>query len=144
VVEEAVASCRRAHPDVEVVLDEGPDDPVVDGDRDRLVQALDNLLANALRHGQPPVRVALGSSDHHVDIRVRDSGSGVAAPVRSRLFERFATGVSKGGTGLGLFIVRELTRAHGGDAFYDADDGEAGAFVIRLPRKDGLPVTVQE
>ena len=137
VVEEAVANSRRARPDVEVLLD-GADDPVVDGDRDRLVQALDNLLGNAIRHGQPPVRVALESSDGHVDIRVRDSGSGVAAPVRSRLFERFATGVSKGGTGLGLFIVRELTRAHGGDAFYDAEDGAAGAFVIRLPLQEGL------
>jgi PAS domain S-box-containing protein len=144
VVAEAVANSRRARPDVDVLLDEGGGTPVVDGDRDRLVQALDNLLANALRHGQPPVRVALECADHHVDIRVRDSGSGVAAPVRSRLFERFATGVSKGGTGLGLFIVRELTRAHGGDAFYDADDGAAGAFVIRLPRKDDLPATVQD
>ncbi|WP_148573426.1 PAS domain S-box protein [Nocardioides caldifontis] len=132
VVEEAAATCRRSWPGAEVVVEDGAD-LVVQGDHDRLVQALDNLLGNAVRHGEPPVHVVVQDADDHVDIRIRDSGSGVAPQVRPRLFERFATGVSKGGTGLGLFIVRELARAHGGDAFYDAEDGGAGAFVIRLP-----------
>ncbi|MFC6343396.1 ATP-binding protein, partial [Nocardioides hankookensis] len=52
-----------------------------------------------------------------------------------RLFERFATGRSAGGTGLGLYIVRELAREHGGDATYRPPTGDGpGAFEIRLPR----------
>jgi signal transduction histidine kinase len=52
--------------------------------------------------------------------------------VQERLFERFASGTPRGGTGLGLFIVRELARAHGGDARYDPGGGHP-SFVIVLP-----------
>ena len=70
-----------------------------------------------------------------VEIRVRDAGPGVAEAVRPRLFSRFVTGPTTGGTGLGLFIVRELVRSQGGDATYDPGGPEspAGEFVIRLP-----------
>jgi signal transduction histidine kinase len=63
-------------------------------------------------------------------IRVHDSGPGVDPAVLPRLFERFVTGDSFGGTGLGLFIVRELARANGGDATYERDEGD---FVLSLP-----------
>ena len=55
--------------------------------------------------------------------------------MQPRLFDRFATGRHRGGTGLGLFIVRELARAQGGDAFYELSSAETsgGAFVIVLP-----------
>ena len=65
-----------------------------------------------------------------------DAGDGVVPAMRDRLFERFATGRGRGGTGLGLFIVRELARAQGGDAFYESGspDRPSGTFVISLPR----------
>jgi PAS domain S-box-containing protein len=131
---EAVATVRRTAPEAEVVLDV-PGDLVVSADRDRLAQTVENLLNNALRHGTPPVLVTAHGGPGTVEIRVSDEGPGVAEAMRPRLFERFATGRRKGGTGLGLFIVRELARAQGGDAFYDAEpaDGGSGAFVVRLP-----------
>jgi signal transduction histidine kinase len=52
--------------------------------------------------------------------------------VRDRLFQRFATGGTRGGTGLGLFIVRELALAYGGDAWYAEDGASSGAFVVSL------------
>ena len=63
------------------------------------------------------------------------TGPGVAEAVRPRLFSRFATGPTTGGTGLGLFIVRELVRSQGGDATYESGGPEspAGEFVIHLP-----------
>lgn len=130
----AVTSLRRSWRDAEVVTDV-PDDLVASGDPDRLDQALDNLLTNALRHGAPPVLVSARRTSSLVEIRVSDHGSGVSPAIRTRLFERFATGRSQGGTGLGLFIVRELARAQGGDAFYEeiTPESPAGAFVIRLP-----------
>ena len=135
VLTDVVATVHLTHPQAEVVVEESPDLAVV-VDRDRLAQALDNLLGNALRHGTPPVRVSVQGDTDWVDIRVSDQGQGVAPSVRPRLFERFATGRNKGGTGLGLFIVRELARAHGGDAFYEqpSPDTPSGAFVIRVPR----------
>jgi hypothetical protein len=104
---------------------------VVDADPDRLAQAIENLASNAARHGSGPIELCAVSSDDRVEIRVSDAGPGVADNVVPRLFERFATGRSPGGTGLGLFIVRELTRAHGGEVRYEP--GDRPAFVITLP-----------
>ncbi|HSP18664.1 MAG TPA: HAMP domain-containing sensor histidine kinase, partial [Myxococcaceae bacterium] len=134
VVSEAVTTVRRTHPDAEIVLD-GPPGITVHADRDRLAQALDNLLDNALHHGVPPVRVETIHGPGGVQIRVSDQGPGVSAAMQPRLFDRFATGRHQGGTGLGLFIVRELARAQGGDSFYEMASAETpgGTFVIALP-----------
>ena len=137
VLDRAVAVVKRAHPDTEIVT-EAPAGIAVRADPDRLAQAVENLLLNAVRHGTPPVHVAATTTEHGaVEIRVRDAGPGVTAEVRSRLFSRFATGATRaaGGTGLGLFIVRELARAQGGDATYEAGSpgSASGEFVIRLP-----------
>jgi PAS domain S-box-containing protein len=138
VVADATMTVRRTHPEAEIVADI-PAGLTVTVDRDRLTQAVDNLLSNALRHGKPPVTVTAVGGTTEVEIRVSDQGGGVPDAVAPRLFERFATGLSKGGTGLGLFIVRELARAHGGDARYEASspDSPAGAFVIVLPTATG-------
>ena len=135
VLDQAVAIVRRAQAEAEIVAQVPPGLAVV-ADQDRLAQALENLLANAVRHGATPVHVAAkAAEDGVVEIRVRDSGAGVAAAVRPRLFSRFATGAATGGTGLGLFIVRELARAQGGDATYEPGPPEspAGEFVLRIP-----------
>jgi signal transduction histidine kinase len=86
-------------------------------------------------HGADPVRVVARSDGDDVLVEVQDAGVGVPPEMRERLFERFSTGRARGGTGLGLYIVRQLARAHGGDASYrPPDGGSAGAFVVRLPR----------
>ncbi|HUR74554.1 MAG TPA: sensor histidine kinase, partial [Sporichthya sp.] len=71
----------------------------------------------------------------NVEIRITDAGTGPSSQLREHLFQRFATGASRG-TGLGLFIVRELARAHGGDASYEPPVAgrPSGTFVISLPR----------
>ena len=89
---------------------------------------LDNLISNAVQHGQPPVRIGASVREGLVEIAVQDAGAGVPPEARRRLFERFGT--TTGGTGLGLYIVRELARAHGGDAAYRETDA---AFVLILP-----------
>jgi signal transduction histidine kinase len=98
-------------------------------DADRLGQIVDNLVANAVLHGEGPVRVVVRATDDHVEVVVCDSGSGVPPELHDRLFERFATGGT--GNGLGLYIVRELANALGGGVIYRAEDNE---FVVRLPR----------
>ncbi|HEY5419353.1 MAG TPA: PAS domain S-box protein [Marmoricola sp.] len=115
-------------PEIEVDVDVAPGLRVL-ADRERLFQIVENLLLNAARHGAPPVKVQAVAADDGVRIIVRDSGAGVPQTVRPRLFERFVTG-GPGGSGLGLYIVRELARAQGGDATYDADDN---SFVVILP-----------
>ncbi len=140
-VEVAVATARRLHPDAEIVVDAEPG-LCVRGDADRLAQAVDNLVGNALRHGVPPVHVRSHRVGDTVEIAVSDAGSGVPEDMRERLFERFATGRTRGGTGLGLYIVRQLARSHGGDAAYlppAPDRPGSGLFVVSLPLAPATP-----
>ena len=119
VVREAVTTVRRTHPDAEIVLDVPPG-ITVHADRDRLAQALDNLLNNALHHGVPPIRVGAASGPVRVEIRVERPGAGRLLRACSHASSTGSPrGGTRGGTGLGLFIVRELARAQGGDAFYE-------------------------
>jgi len=131
---QAAIVVQRTDPSAEIQV-EIPGDLRVLADADRLAQALENLLTNALRHGAAPVRVIGTLAGQSVEIRVVDHGSGVPEDLRERLFERFVTGAYREGTGLGLFIVRELARAHGGDARYEAPSAEfpAGAFLMTIP-----------
>jgi len=102
------------------------------GDPDRLSQMVENLLVNGIRYGAGPIVMrATTTNDGHVRVEVRDHGRGVPAEQEPSLFQRFATG-TRSGTGLGLFIVRELARAHGGEARYE--DARPGArFIVTLP-----------
>jgi len=133
VLSRAVSSARAANPEAEILLEVPPALPVR-GEGDRLAQAVDNLISNAVRHGAPPVAISAAAHDDRIEIRVSDAGSGVPPQVRDRLFERFASGTRRGGTGLGLFIVRELARAHGGDTRYEVDEQGRPTFIIDLPR----------
>jgi signal transduction histidine kinase len=93
---------------------------VVKGDARLLRRAIRNLLENARRHGAPPIEVWVRKNE----IRVCDAGAGVAPADRERIFEPFN---SKRGTGLGLALVRQIARRHGGDARC-----EGNCFVIAL------------
>ena len=109
-------------------------------DRARVAQIVENLVANAVRHGAPPVEVVVEDRGALVALIVSDAGAGIPEQRRPELFQRFsALAAGGGGHGLGLYIVRELARAHGGDVTYEA--GAPGSrFVVTLParRTSGL------
>jgi PAS domain S-box-containing protein len=130
----AVDHARAARPGVEIRVGEVPEvDLVVDPSR--FGQVIDNLIGNGVAHGAPPVTLSAVVADGMAHIRVNDAGRGVDPEVLPRLFERFATADNVRGTGLGLFIVRELARASGGDAFYEPGTKAqpAGTFVVTAP-----------
>ena len=129
------AAARRAaaNPAAHVDVDVLPD-VTVHADEGRLAQALDNLLDNAVRHGAPPFAISTEVRDRQVEIKVTDAGRGVPDEVAPRLFDRFATAGAAGGTGLGLYLVREIMRGHGGDALYEPPGPDnPTAFVTRFP-----------
>ncbi len=134
-VSRALTTAQSSHRGAEVTV-EVAQGLFVEADEDRLGQMLDNLLLNALRHGKPPVRVRFEADDAMVRIEVTDQGTGVSPDLQPRLFQRFATGRSRGGTGLGLYIVRQLAQTHGGDTSYQPPNAESpsGKFVLSLPR----------
>jgi hypothetical protein len=130
----SVSAARAGAAEVRIELDT-PNNLWVVGEADRLAQAVDNLLENARVHGRPPIQVRARSLGDYVEVVVADHGPGVAPEVRDRLFTRFATGGARSGTGLGLYIVRELARVHGGDARYEPAPGGGASFVLTLPAK---------
>ncbi|HEY1135544.1 MAG TPA: HAMP domain-containing sensor histidine kinase [Nocardioides sp.] len=109
------------------------------GDAPALAQVVRNLVDNAARHAGGTVRLAVAQVDAtHVDLLVEDDGSGVPASDRERVFERFvrldeARARDDGGSGLGLAIVREVARAHGGDARVEVSTLGGARFAVRLP-----------
>jgi len=108
-------------------------------DARRLDTIVGNLVGNALRHGGPPVAVAVSADDHMVRVRVSDGGPGIAPQHLTRVFDRFYKADrarSARGTGLGLAIARENARLHGGDITVDSRPGHGAAFTLTLPRRE--------
>ena len=131
-----VAEIRAAHPDAELSLTVDGDDGA-QLDPERLTQALSNLVENALRYGRPgaPVQVRVTAHEAELAIEVQNAGAPIPAELRPQLFEPFQRGAQGGsGLGLGLFVVREIARAHGGAARFRSDV-DATVFEIRLPRR---------
>ena len=113
----------------------GPD-PTLRVDRLQMQRVFTNLFRNAELHGGGLTCVAVFDRDDVVDVQVEDRGPGVPAVDRSRIFERFArAGGQKLGTGsgLGLSIVAQTVRNHGGDVWCADRAGGGAAFVVRLP-----------
>jgi heavy metal sensor kinase len=112
----------------------------VEGDRDRLKQALLNLISNALSHTPPggAVRVGLERSGGQALLSVSDTGVGIAADDLPHIFERFyradkSRSRSAGGAGLGLAIVKWVAESHGGSAEVVSQPGRGSTFTLRLP-----------
>jgi PAS domain S-box-containing protein len=130
VIEEAVAASGEP---VEVG---GAKGEIVTADRIRVVQILTNLLSNAARYGGPPIRLDVAPNGSAVEVKVSDSGPGIADGLEPQLFRKFVRGPGRRdrGTGLGLFIVRELARRQGGDAWYERTGDGRACFCFSVPR----------
>lgn len=109
---------------------------LVRGSKARLHRAVVNLLDNADLHGGGVVSVGIDRRGDRVRVSVVDRGPGVPAAERERVFERFARVGSRGstpGSGLGLSLVAETARAHGGTVGYEDTPGGGSTFVLTLP-----------
>jgi signal transduction histidine kinase/CheY-like chemotaxis protein len=113
---------------------------VVDADENRLAQVVSNLLSNAARYTDVGghVRVAARRDDQTVAIEVSDDGIGIDDDALSHIFELFVQGPgrvgAKGGLGLGLVVVKQLTELHGGSvSVASAGDGRGTKFTVRIP-----------
>lgn len=108
----------------------------VHGDRIRLEQALANLLDNALRYGKGEVQLSATRSDGLVELHVTDEGGGFPPELIDRAFERFARldqARARGGSGLGLSIVRAIAEAHGGSAHLANRNGSGADVWVSVP-----------
>jgi signal transduction histidine kinase len=131
----------RAHlpPTTDLNVDVAPDVGTASGARDRIQQVLVNLLDNAIKYGgDTPVRVRVEPANGHVRVVVADSGPGIPHAEQARIFEKFYRAGPEltratGGTGLGLYISRELVKRMGGRLDVESEPGAGAAFVVELP-----------
>jgi signal transduction histidine kinase len=117
-----------------IELDAADDLPEIAADPDKFTQVVTNLVENALKHGSGGVRVGLaalpkGAEWPGLAVTVDDEGEGIPERIRRQAFTKFWQAGSTGGSGLGLYLVRGLVRAHGGTVTI-ADAPSGGARVV--------------
>jgi signal transduction histidine kinase len=110
--------------DVEITID---DDVSALADRQHLWHVVRNLLVNALKYGEPPVRIRADRRAETVVLVVQDAGAGIPEELVPHLFDRFMRG-----SGLGLFIVRHLVEANGGSVRYERAEPRGARLVVTL------------
>jgi signal transduction histidine kinase len=116
--------------------------PAAAGDADRLRQVLVNLLDNAVKYSDADqVSVRVEVADGRVFIAVGDEGRGIAMADQERIFEKFYRADphmqhAPSGTGLGLYIARELTQRMGGSLDVASEPGRGSTFTVALPRSE--------
>ena len=127
---------------VKIVYDfKHKEDIIIEADRDRLVQVIHNLLDNALRfntHKEQMIFVIIDKKkedeEKEVIVSVKDTGEGISDKILSKLFTKFATSDSTTGTGLGLYICKNIIEAHGGRIWAENNsDGKGATFRFTLP-----------
>ena len=141
VVEAAVVAMReRLHPGCVVDVDIAPGLPSLVADADGLVTALLNLLDNAYKYTPAEKRIAVRAfhDKGHVVFTVQDNGIGIPAGEQKRIFRRFyrvdrRLSRETSGVGLGLSIVHEIVKAHGGTVHVTSHAGEGSTFTLRVP-----------
>jgi signal transduction histidine kinase len=142
VVGETVEAMGAQLPDsgeIEIEVEIAADIGAASGDRDRIQQVLLNLLDNAVKYGAEPVKVNAYRTNGVIRICVADAGPGIALAEQSKIFEKFyradpLLARSPGGTGLGLYISRELVQRMGGRLELDSEPGAGATFVVELPQ----------
>jgi signal transduction histidine kinase len=133
-ITQQLGECASCFPDLDLELECQPGlaayaDPL------RLQQILGNLVRNAQKHGAEPVLIGAyrdPAMNGGLVVSVSDAGPGVPSAFVPKLFERYSqgSGTATGGAGLGLSVVRDLIKAHGGEIWYDETDN---AFIFTLP-----------
>ncbi len=113
--------------------------PVIEADRVRTIQVFQNLISNAIRHGQHPerpcvLRIGARPDGDRVNLYVSDNGPGISPQFQDRVFDLFQRLNPKvEGTGVGLAIVSRIAQLHGGRTWVESEPGEGATFYVSMP-----------
>lgn len=125
--------------DTMIFEDNLPKDTKVLVDSSRLQQVIQNLLENAIKFTEEgEIKLMANKIDNMVEIRVKDNGIGISKEDQKKLFQKFyqvRSGLSrpKGGTGLGLYITKNIIEGMGGNIWMESEEGKGATFIFTVP-----------
>ncbi len=105
----------------------------VPGDHDKLHRLIDNLLGNALHHGDGPVRISVDRDGECARLMVHNRGAAIPPQLLDKLFDPYTRSSRSTGTGLGLYIVNQIAHAHAGSVAVTSSEDEGTTFTVKLP-----------
>jgi len=141
IVHEAVDRVHGQLDEINATIEIQRDLPVVNGDRIRLVEVVQNLIDNAAKYANPAARarIEIGTkTDEHNSIvfYVRDNGIGIAPKYHENIFGLFnKLNATSEGTGIGLTLVKRIIEVHGGQIWVESDTGQGATFYFTLPTR---------
>lgn len=125
---------------LELILSLPPKVPTIRGDKERLAVVLTNIVGNAIKYtpGGGRVEVSCSQESSRLHVTVADTGLGISAQEREKVFEKFYRSTDERvaglpGTGLGLALALEIVRTHGGTIVLDSEVGKGSTFTVVLP-----------
>lgn len=137
---ESEYQAQAAEKDLKLEFNVPPKLPVLQGDRDKLIMATQNLVANALKYTPDGGRITVSAEvkDNELRIEVTDSGIGISPEDQLHVFDKFYRAKDKRisgitGSGLGLALARQIVRLHGGDITLDSEVDHGTTFTLTLP-----------
>jgi signal transduction histidine kinase len=113
--------------DVEITLTDK-----IKGDADKLNRLIENLVVNAIRHGNGAIAIGVYRDGDNAVLAVKNGGTPIPPELQDKLFDPYTRSRSSGGAGLGLYIVKQIARAHGG-AVAVSSTTEGTTFTVTLP-----------
>lgn len=144
-VAERVVEAQKTYTDKHILVVDVPEDMEVVADEDKVDQILTNLVNNAIKYSPDGGEVKVSArhvDDDWVEVAVSDQGIGIPPEKKDKVFDKFyrmddEASKSKGGTGLGLYLVKHLVEAHGGKIWVESEGipGKGSTFFFTLPKK---------
>ena len=135
IIEEMTPIAQKTENEIKFILNR---DIRVLADRFQLKRVVKNLIQNAISYGSPksPVEISIGEIPKYIIIKIKDYGAGISKDDLNKIFNKYYSAAKKFrkiGTGLGLYLALQISKAHNGDLTVDSVEGEYTEFCIKLP-----------
>ena len=119
----------------EIICNIRKDIPMVSIDVFEIKRVLINLISNAIKHNEKGIKVSISAikTDNYIQVSINDNGKGIPKEICSKLFHRYYTQKGKLGSGLGLYISKQIIEAHEGKIWVESEEGKGSTFYFTLP-----------